>query len=142
MQRRDRKTARVLLLGLALLGGTLQAQTIYLCDMMDAPAQHECCCDDHRMYARQDCHDALERTSGPCCEQAVELSFNQDSEHPIKAPNSAEMRSDVDPPSFVHPAFDRWLKPNVIAILAGYAMADPAHHPDADTYLITRRLRI
>ena len=133
---------RVLLLGLALLGGTLQAQNIYLCDMMDAPPQQECCCDDHPMSARHDCDDALDRTSGPCCVQAVEIGFGQNSEHPVKAPNSTEMRSDVDPPSFAYPTFDRWLKPNVIAVLAEYARTDPAHHPDADTYLITRRLRI
>jgi hypothetical protein len=142
MQRRDRKILRVALLGLALLGSTVQAQSVYLCDMMEAPGQQECCCDDHRMCARQDCDDALERTGGSCCEQALQLSFNQDSEHPIKVPNSPETRPDVDPPPLVHSTFNRWLQPSRIAVLAVYATIDPGRQSDADTYLITRRLRI
>lgn len=142
MQRRHRKTTRVLLLGLVLLGTTLHAQTVYLCEMMDAPGQLECCCDDHRMCARQDCADALEQSSGPCCEQAVEVGFNQDSEQASKAANSTEIRSDVDPPPLVHATVERWLPPPGIAILAGTASVEPTHHPGADTYLITRRLRI
>lgn len=142
MQRRHRKTTSVVLLGLALLGGALQAQAVYLCDMMDAPVQLECCCDDHRMCAKQDCDDVLERSSEACCEQAVELSFNQDSQYAIKSSSSTERLSDVDPPALVYAAFDARPQPSRSAILAGYAIADSAHHPRDDTYLITRRLRI
>lgn len=145
MTRRRTKTTRFCLLVLALLTGQIQAQSVFLCAMMDEVIRGECCCTtnraaDHRGGSGYDL--ATSEPSERCCDHLVELSFQPDAEDERPITRSHELRAGVDPP----PAIARWGLPNTLLLTrstpAAPFLPSHAHLIRSDTYLLTQRLRI
>lgn len=124
--------------------GSLQSKTVFACEMMDI-VMYECCCVNHK--TDKDCVDSscdamLESNKGPCCEQSVEISVNEDTRQDPPLVKPVEIRSDVDPPqAIIINSFD-------IFVSSHSAVASVTHFQPivslsgSNTYLITQRLRI
>ena len=125
--------------------GSLQANTVFACAMMDANIFYECCCDGNR--ADEDCVDhscnvMLGPNKGTCCEKSIEVSINEDTRQDSPLVKPVEIRSDVDPPQgFVVSSFDILVSPHSAVAFVIHPQPDTGFS-GANTYLITRRLRI
>ena len=125
--------------------GSLQPKTVFACAMMDMVILYECCCDGHR--TDKDCVDSscdvmLESNRGPCCEQSVEISINEDTRQDSPLVKPVEIRSDVDPPQAIIVNFFDILVPPHSAVALVVHSQPIAGLSGSDTYLITQRLRI
>ena len=79
MRRFKRTFIRPLLLALMLVMGSVHAQIVFACAMMDMAVQGECACCDHengKPCVDSDCDIAVDSGDDPCCEQSVELGFD------------------------------------------------------------------
>ena len=136
MNRRSIIRALVLLL----LVGPLQAQQVFACGMMDEVFLDDCCCEDHNNCENSDSSDAL-TPENQCCEESIQLSFNDEANSDLGVIKSVEIRSDVDPPVVIVFA-DELLVESVCFAVISYHYTSPPDSQGSNTYLVTQRLRI
>ena len=136
MHRRSINRALVLLL----LVGPLQAQQVFACGMMDAVFFDDCCCEDHNHCADSDSSGAI-TPENQCCEESIQLNFNNDANGELDVIKSVEIRSDVDPPAVIVIASEQWVKPIRFTEISYHYTSPPDNH-GSNTYLVTQRLRI
>jgi hypothetical protein len=121
--------------------GPLQAQQGFACGMMDTTFYDDCCCDDHNNCADADCSDAISTEKSQCCEESIQLSFNNEANDEVKVIKSVEIRSNVDPPPEIVFAVGQLVEPIRITVASNQYLSPPCN-PGSNTYLITKRLRI
>lgn len=124
-----------------LLVGSLQAQQVFACGMMDATFFDDCCCENHNNCADADCSDAITTENNQCCEETVELNFNNEANNELTVIKSVEIRSNVDPPPAITSLIKQLVEP-VRFTETSYRYTNPPDKLGSNTYLITQRLRI
>lgn len=144
MLRRIKPLARISILALVLVAGSVQAQISYFCNLLDAPMQMDMETDDHdhgccpEIDAEEIAADDNER----CCDESVDLLVETTTEPAQNAAKPIKPDSDADPPGILvalvsplHFATDlrRDFRTNDAATLSLRGN---------ETYLITQRLRI
>lgn len=145
MWRFKRTFIRPLLLALLLVMGPVHAQVVFACAMMDMAVQGECDCCDHengKACVDSDCDMAVDSGDGPCCEQSVEFSLDDDARQNTPGAKPAEMRSDAGRPQSIIASFDLIEPPRVVAAPGVRRYLPTPGRFGSDTYLITQRLRI
>ena len=123
-----------------LLVGPLQAQQVFACGMMDAVFLDDCCCEDHNNCDDSDHSDAL-TPENQCCEESIQLSFNDGSNCDVSIAKSVEIRSDVDPPVVIVFTDQPFVERIRFAEIR-YHYTSPPDTQGSNTYLVTQRLRI
>ena len=123
-----------------LLVGPLQAQQVFACAMMGAVFLDDCCCEDHNNCADSDSSDEI-TSENQCCEESIQLSFNNEANSEVDFVKPVEIRSDVDPPVTIVIASEQWVKPIRFAEIGNYYTSSPDNQ-GSDTYLVTQRIRI
>ncbi len=124
-----------------LLAGPLQVQQVFACGMMDAIFLDDCCCEDHNRCTDSDCGDVITTGNNPCCEESIELNFNNEANEELAVIKSVEIRSDVDPPPVNVFAAEQFAEPIRITVTNDLYSNSP-FNLGSNTYLITQRLRI
>ena len=142
---RRAKVTKICSLLLALLVGQVQAQSVFMCAMIDEVVRGECCCAtqataDH--CGDSGCSGQADEQSERCCEQSVELSFDPDAEDGQPVAKSFELRTGVDPPPAAVGSIALHALTPTRSPIAVPALPSDAHLIRSDTYLITQRLRI
>lgn len=134
-----------MLLLLILVVGPLQAQSMFVCSMMDTVMYGDCCCIGHKVD--QDCIDAdcegeVEASASPCCDRSVGISVDEEARQDIPVVKAVEVRSDVDPPPAIAPSITE-IEPRHLATASRVDyLPYLVCHSGTDIYLITQRLRI
>ncbi len=123
-----------------LLVGPLQVQQVFACGMMDAVFLDKCCCDDHNLCTDTDSSDSI-ISEYQCCEESIQLGFDDEAISDAGVIKSVEIRSDVDPPIEIIIASEQWQAPIRVTAISFHRTL-PVDSPGSDTYLITRRIRI
>ena len=128
-----------------LVMGPVHAQIVFACAMMDMAMHGECACCDHdndKPCVDSDCDIAVDSDDDPCCEQSVELGFDDVAGQSKPGAKPAEIRADADQPQSIIFSFDLIEPPRLVAA-RGFvqSLATPAR-AGSDIYLITQRLRI
>ena len=139
------KFVRALLLALLLVTGPLHAQIVTACAMMETAAHCECaCCDhsEHKPCPEPGCDTAIDSGGEPCCQQSVELGFDDDGDQRTPGAKPAEMRTDADRPQIVVASLELVAAPHVVALRGDVQSLPPPGRDGSDIYLITQRLRI
>lgn len=145
MWRFKQTSIRSLLLALMLVIGPVHAQIVFACAMVDMAMHGECACCDHendKPCVDSDCDIAVDSGDDPCCEQSVELGFDDDARQNTPGAKPAEMRADADPPQIIIASFDLIEPPRVVAVRGVVQSLPTPGRFGSDTYLITQRLRI
>ena len=142
MQRHTRPLIRPLLLVAMLVLGSLHAQTLFACDMMDTIVHDTCCCDEHERCVRSDCGAVLENERDPCCEASVGLSIEHASDQtdPLNGPSKVRFDLDPAPPVLATSGVDA--HPYRIVTVYYPRAARRDRPPGSQIYLVTQRLRI
>ena len=136
MPRPKIQIVRIVLIGLILIVGSVQAHVSYYCEMMEAVVHVDCCCAD------SDIDDALLTDSEPCCEKSVELVIDIATDQAQTAAKTIKFESDSDPPDAAIVSFESSVQPLVTAPLSGVDHTWITPTAKVATYLITHRLRI
>lgn len=123
-----------------LLVGPLQAQQVFACGVMDAVFLDDCCCEDHNNCGDSDHSDAI-TPENQCCEESIQLSFNDEANSDVGVIKSVEIRSDVDPPVAIVFADEPFVEPVRFTEIS-YHYTSPPDSQGSNTYLVTQRLRI
>lgn len=143
MYKRTQSFWGLVLLAFTLVAGSLQAQTLYACEMMDMVMHDQCCCDDHQDCADANCDDSVSVGHNPCCERTVEVTNNAEAQQVVlPAGQKAENKSDVDPPSLAIMAAEILFSPHIGSPSFVFHIPKHASISGSTTYLITQRLRI
>lgn len=124
-----------------LLVGPLQVQQVFACGMMDATFYDDCCCEDHNNCANADCSDAITTENNTCCEESIELNFNNEANEELTVIKSVEIRSNVDPPPAIVFAVEPLVEP-IRFLKTSDLYSSPPYSLGSNTHLITQRLRI
>ncbi len=136
MPRPKIQIVRIVLIGLILIVGSVQAHVSYYCEMMEAVVHVDCCCAD------SDIDDALLTDSEPCCEKSVELVIDIATDQAQTAAKTIKFESDGDPPDAAVAFLKSSMQPLVTAPLSGVDHTWITPTAKVATYLITHRLRI
>ena len=126
---------------LFLLIGPLEAQQLFVCEMMDTTFLNDCCCEEHKNCADTDCSDSITTESNTCCEVSIELNINHEAYDELTVIKSVEVRSNVDPPPVIVYAVKQLAEP-VCIIETRDVYSSPPYKLGTNTYLTTQRLRI
>jgi hypothetical protein len=137
MPRPNKQIVRIVLIGLMLILGSVQAQVSYYCGMMDAVIHDDCCCVDagvdDMMVADSD---------GPCCEKSVELTIDAAPDQVQSQTKLIKFESDVDPPDIILSVVEHAPLMMNRASLSNVKRTAIRYTSGSATYLITQRLRI
>jgi hypothetical protein len=128
-----------------LVVGPVHAQIVVACAMMDMAMHGECGGCDHendKACVDSDCDITVESEDDPCCEQSVELSFDDAARQDTPGAKPAEIRADADRPQIIIASFDLIEPPRVVAARGVVQSLPTPGRFGSDTYLITQRLRI
>jgi hypothetical protein len=130
MWRFKRTFIRPLLLALLLVMGPVHAQVVFACAMMDMAVQGECDCCDHengKACVDSDCDMAVDSGDGPCCEQSVEFSLDDDAR--TAASGRGTWRSSIPPDS--RPVRFRYLSDHAATAYLALFLSDPGFRYDS-----------
>ena len=119
-----------------LVVGSVQAHVSYLCGMMDTVIHDDCCCVDSVA------DDMALIDSEPCCDKAVELGIDVDSDQAQTSIKPIKFESDVDPPEALASAIELSLPLSGTISASGASQPGTFQTAGSSTYLITQRLRI
>lgn len=125
--------------------GPVHAQIVYACAMMEMAAHGECACGDHendKLRVDSDCDIAVDSGDDPCCEQSVELGFDDDARQNTPGAKPAEIRAGADQPQIIIASFDLIEAPRLVAAHGVVQYLPTLGRAGSDIYLITQRLRI
>lgn len=136
MLRRNKIRMPVLMLGLVLMVGSVQAQVSYFCGMMDKVVHDSCCC--HGM----DSGDAMLTDAESCCDRAVILGVDSGADPAQPTAKPLKFESNADPPPSLISTTEVSFQPLQVLKTSGPATTVSRQHAGSATYLITRRLRI
>lgn len=70
---RTKSLRRLVAIGCLISGLSIQAQTLFACDLMDAPAKTECCCGEHMKDGCAMGGGCDFAHSGGCCDVTVDV---------------------------------------------------------------------
>ena len=126
---------------LLLLIGPLEAQQLFVCEMMGTTFLNDCCCEEHKNCADANCSDAITTESNTCCEVSIELNTNHEAYDELTVIKSVEVRSNVDPPPVIIYAVKQLAEP-VCIIATRDEYSSLPYKLGTNTYLTTQRLRI
>ena len=136
MLRPNKQLVRIVLIGLMLVVGSVQAQVSYSCGMMDMVIHDDCCCADFE-------YDDTQITDRErCCDKTVELGVDTNSDQAQSTTKPIKFDSDVDPPTAAFFAFYYSLQLQDAAETSCVDQAKTFQSAGSTTYLITQRLRI
>lgn len=136
MRRRRDKTTHSILLALLLVVGSVQAQTSYLCGMMDKVIHDDCCCED------QNVDDVVLVDNEPCCDKSVNLVIETTTDQAQPTTKPVKFEADVDPPNLVAAVFEFVLQSHYSSSFFDANSTGADFTIGSATYLITQRLRI
>ncbi len=145
MQQRKRTFIRPLLLVLMLVIGSVHAEAVLTCAVMDMVMHDDCSCDDYKRD--QDCVDSgfdatVDSGRDRCCEISVEFNIVEDARQDKQIVRPARVRFDVDQPQSIVASFDVIEPRRALAIPRVIQSVPTPSRFGSDTYLITQRLRI
>ena len=136
MLRPNRQFVRVVLIGLMLIIGSVQADVSYYCGMMDTVMHDDCCSMDG------DADQMMVDDGKPCCEKSVDLVIDTAANLAQTTPNPIKFESDVDPPDVSVSIFSvPSVPPDRISAFIPRIETSVRPHGSA-IYLTTQRLRI